>query len=332
LSQKEIRFPLARDGFFQPVIERGESVFCERTADLISRGLPNLGRSLLGRLVRRLGLERSIYAPLMEGGEIWGVLCLGGTDLTAQDVPAVTVFANQASIALENARLLEELEAGRRQLRRLAHEVVGAQELERRRLSSALHDETGQALTALRLSLDLIGEDLPPECGSLRQRVGDAADLTAATMNRIRTIVQDLRPPALDALGLNPALEEACRDFGQRTKLTIGYSGAVVPALPDEINISLYRFLQEALTNVARHAKATRVEVALDCDAETVSLSVEDDGRGFDPQASPEAPGGIGLLGMRERVESLGGRLDLRSEPGRGTLLVTNIPLKEAVP
>ena len=157
-------------------------------------------------------------------------------------------------------------------------------------------------------------------------------------MEGVRRLAQDLRPPALDAVGLSPTLEDACRGFARRTQLSIDYRGSDGPALAEGVNICLYRFLQEALTNVARHAKADNVHVALERDAEAVRLWVEDDGRGFEVQPAlsvPSTPGssaGIGLLGMQERLESLGGRLEVDSQPGRGTRLVAYIPLEEDVP
>jgi signal transduction histidine kinase/uncharacterized UPF0146 family protein len=334
-SRWEARIPLAPDGFFQPVIAQGQSAFCERTVDLAARGLPVLGRAVFSHLFSMLGMQQSIYAPLVSGGETWGVLCIAGTDLTGDDVHAVSVFANQASVALEKARLLVELSTSRERLRRLTQQVVDAQEEERRRLSRALHDEAGQALTALGISLDLVADDLPPECESLRQRIGDAAELTVTTMERLRGLAQDLRPPALDAVGLSPTLKDACRMFSRRTRLPIDYQAMEGPVLEEEVNICLYRFLQEALTNVARHAGAGGIRVALAYDAETVSLSVEDDGCGFDVElapSDPNAPVGIGLLGMRERLESLGGWLEIASQPGAGARVVAHVPLDEAGP
>jgi PAS domain S-box-containing protein len=230
----------------------------------------------------------------------------------------------------ERKRAEEELRHYTERMRQLARQVVSTQEEERQRLSRALHDEAGQALTALRISLELIQEDLPAESSSLHQRIGDAAALTGATMEQIRLLAQDLRPPALDTVGLNPTLEGFCGDFAERTRLSIEYLGLELPMLPEPVNMCLYRFLQEALTNVAKHARANQVRVALRYDAETVSLSVEDDGRGFDRQARMSErcwPMGIGLLGMQERLESLGGRLEIESQPGQGTRLVAHLPV-----
>jgi signal transduction histidine kinase len=237
--------------------------------------------------------------------------------------------AGPLAIAIQQARLFGQVRAGRERLRRLAQQIISAQEKERRRLSRALHDEAGQALTALKISLELIQADLPVEFGLLRWRMGDAAALTDATMEQIRLLAQDLHPPALDAVGLGPTLEGFCRDFARRTRLSIEYLGLELPMLPEAVNTCLYRFLQEALTNVAKHACANQVCVALHCDAEAVSLSVEDDGRGFDNQARLSVsswPMGIGLLGMQERLESLGGRLEVESRPGQGTRLVAYLP------
>jgi PAS domain S-box-containing protein len=227
----------------------------------------------------------------------------------------------------------EELRASREQLKRLARQLVSAQEDERKRLAHALHDEAGQALTALKIGLELMSQDLEEPCAFLRPRMDDAVSLTDQTTHRIRLLAQDLRPPALDSLGLSHTLEGFCREFAQRTRLGVDYQGTDLPQLPEEVNITLYRFLQEAMTNVARHARANEVDVALQSDAEAIRLSVEDDGRGFDLHTRPAThgrPQGMGLLGMQERVESLGGRLEVVSEPGQGTRLTACIPLKAA--
>jgi len=324
------RFPLVPDGLFQRVIAGGESVFCEQTAELVAKGVPKLGRPLIERLVAMLGIEKSIYTPLKVGGETHGLLGVASTGLAESDVPAVALFANQAGIAIENAQLLEQVGTSREQLRQLAQQIVSDQEEERRRWSRALHDEAGQALTALKVSLELIEADLPVEFDSLRRRISDAAVLATTTMEQIRLLAQDLHPPALDAVGLNPALESYCRDFAERTGLSIDYLGLELPALPEAFNTCLYRFLQEALTNVVKHARAYHVRIALRHDAETVNLSVEDDGQGFDRQVWLSVSGwpmGIGLLGMQERLESLGGRLEIASRPGQGTRLVAHLPV-----
>jgi signal transduction histidine kinase len=173
-------------------------------------------------------------------------------------------------------------------------------------------------------------EDLADFDG-LDQRMEEAIVLTETTMQRIRLLAQALRPPALEAVGLGPTLEDLCRDFAERTGLQIDFRSGELPAVPDDVSICLYRFLQEALTNVVKHAEAGRVEVALCYDSETLSLSVEDDGKGFygDRSASGQ-PVGMGLLGMQERLELLSGWLEIVSQPDQGTRLVAFIPWEQA--
>jgi PAS domain S-box-containing protein len=245
-------------------------------------------------------------------------------DSAGQSNGAIAAFVD-----ITERQQAEQERAQREQLRLLARQVVSVQEQERRRVSRELHDEAGQALTALKISLELMLADLPDDAASLRERIYESVMLTDDTMERIRLLARDLRPPALDAVGLGPTLEDVCRDFGERTQLSIDYASGELPALPDAVSICLYRVLQEALTNVAKHAHARRVRVALHRDVDSVSLTVEDDGQGFDSRAilsSTNRPPGIGLLGMQDRIELLGGWLEIDSHPGQGTRLVTHIP------
>jgi two-component system sensor kinase len=216
-------------------------------------------------------------------------------------------------------------------IQKLAKRVVYAQEEERHRLSRELHDEAGQALTALKLSLELIAADLPPGADALRRNLTEAIALAESTKERVRLLAQGLRPPALDTVGLNLTLEAFCRDFSRRTQLSIDYRGEDVRGLSDAMNICLYRVLQEALTNVARHARATHVDVRLSRDGGLVRLTIADNGRGFSHDATRmlQRWAGIGLLGMRERVELLGGWLEIDSEPGRGVRTVANLPVEQ---
>lgn len=217
-------------------------------------------------------------------------------------------------------------------IQKLAKQVFFAQEEERHRVSRELHDEAGQALTALKLSLELILAELPLATDVLRQNLAEAIALSDSTMDRIRLLARDLRPPALDAVGLSLTLEALCRDFSKRTQLPIRYEGANPRGLSDAVNICIYRVLQEALTNVAKHAQATAVEVKLLADDQSVRLIVKDNGLGTDHQAGKlsrdELPG-IGLLGMEERLELFGGWLEVESQPGEGLCLVAHLPLRD---
>jgi two-component system, NarL family, sensor kinase len=167
---------------------------------------------------------------------------------------------------------------------------------------------------------------------ALRQQVVEVLEVCETMMARIRRLAHNLRPAALDDLGLNAALEGLCHDYHERTHLTVEYEGQEISGLPDTVDISLYRFVQEALTNVVKHAQAERVWVRLSVDGEMLVLSVEDDGQGFvsSPLSLPDRslPGrgsGIGLAGVRERLQPLGGRLEIHSTPGEGTSLVAYV-------
>ncbi|MBI4572142.1 MAG: GAF domain-containing protein [candidate division NC10 bacterium] len=286
-------------------------------------------------VLERSGITAVLSEPLVYRHRLLGVIGSHhhdpGRRFTHQDRELLALFATQAAIAIQNAQLFEQVRAGRERLERLTRKVVSAQEEERRSLSRELHDEAGQALTALRIGLELVLADLPQAMGALRQRIGQAVALTEATTEQIRLLAQDLRPPALDTVGLNATLEGFCQDFAKRTGSSIAYRGTELPGVSDSASICLYRFLQEALTNAAKHAQANQVRVALRSEGETIRLSVEDDGRGFDSVAVTSISGqrtGIGLLGMRERLDALGGRLEIQSEPGTGARLIATIPAK----
>jgi signal transduction histidine kinase len=287
------------------------------------------------RMMLEWGLLALLNVPLVAEGELIGLLCLGAEHpgpFAPEYVDLACEVAQPLAIAIQQAQLCEQVRTGRDRLRQLVRQLVSTQEEERRRLSRALHDEAGQALTALKMSLECVKDDLPIEAERLRRRIADAAALAETTMEQLRRLAHDLRPPAFDAVGLSPALESFCRHFASHTRLVIDYLSAELPALPETVSICLYRFLQEALTNVAKHAHANQVRVVLGCDRHTVHLAVEDDGRGFDHGAALSASGwpmGIGLLDMQERLESLGGQLEMASQPGQGARLVACVPLEE---
>jgi PAS domain S-box-containing protein len=277
------------------------------------------------------GLVSGIVLPLVYGDRVTGVLGVflrRSHTFVTDDVDLLRAFAAQCAIALENARLFEQVYIGREQLLSLTQRIVSVQEEERHRLSRELHDEAGQALTALRISLGLIREDLSEEADALRQRLSETVTLAESITDQVRALAQTLRPPALATLGVNAALEGYCREFSRRTRLMVDYTGQELPGLRDSVGIHLYRLVQEALTNVSKHARAHRVRVVLGDEDGTISLLVEDDGAGFDVTAEQRvvSPKGLGLVGMRERVEQLGGRLEITSQARHGTRLVARVP------
>ncbi|MBI4788390.1 MAG: PAS domain-containing protein [Chloroflexi bacterium] len=227
-----------------------------------------------------------------------------------------------------------ELAQANAQLRSLTQRVVSVQEDERARISREIHDEAGQALTALKMMLEALRDDMAGCASELRLGMDDAVALTQDTMEQLRVLAYNLRPPALDAAQLNDVLEALCHEFSRRSNIPVQYRGMSVTEPPILMSITLYRFLQEALTNMVKHSQATEAQVMLRSDAEGIQLTVADNGRGFDWLAKrmdeEGPPQGIGLIGLEERLKTIGGTLEIHSEPGQGTRLVAAVPWKEA--
>ncbi|MBV8030384.1 MAG: PAS domain-containing protein [Betaproteobacteria bacterium] len=216
-------------------------------------------------------------------------------------------------------------------VRRLMHQLVTAQESERRRVADDLHDLIGQSLTALGLQLTALRQRLGEEPERARERIDAMKSLVETTIDAIRGVMTDLRPPGLEEYGLSVALRAHAKEFSERTgmKAAVSVEGAL-ERLPHDAELALFRIAQEALTNAAKHSGGTRVSLALSPSARGVRLVVEDDGRGFpDPVGARGARrGGWGLPAMRERVEAHGGELRVEF-PGSGTRVVVEFPAGE---
>ena len=237
-----------------------------------------------------------------------------GVDFSDDDLEVTTLLAAQAAVAIGNARRIE---------RDVLARVVSAQEVERRRLARELHDGTGQALTSFLLGLSAV--EHADSLESVRRAVAPLRELVVATLQDVRRLSVELRPKALDDFGLGPAL----RRLGQSVRETTGVDVQVeerlgAERLPADVETAVYRIVQEALANALRHADAERVSIVATRRAGSISLVIEDDGRGFDAMAPAD---GTGLSGMRERVSLLDGLLRLDSSPGAGTTLVVDLPL-----
>jgi signal transduction histidine kinase len=202
--------------------------------------------------------------------------------------------------------------------------VVEAQELERTRLARELHDETGQALTSILLGLKSLEERV--DSGEGRTAASELRQLVVATLQDVRRLAVELRPAALDDFGLVPALERLRDTVSEQAPISVDVQSSLDDRrLPTEIETMLYRTVQEALTNVVKHAEASRVTVRLSKGDNTVLLVVHDDGKGFDPQSAGD--GGLGLIGMRERVALLRGRFTVEASAGAGTMLKVEVPV-----
>jgi signal transduction histidine kinase len=277
--------------------------YFERQQQEVSRNLSDLGAYLW----RMIGISVSL-----------GIL-----------VAAASVFRiNRLERRTEEQQL--RTERAERELRRLSQELVKAQEAERKSISRELHDEVGQMLTALRLDLASLEEyrTAPPE--EFSGRLADVKQVAEKTLASVRHIAMGLRPAMLDELGLGPALGWQGREFFRRTGIpvTVQIEG-LVDGLPDGHRTCVFRVVQEALTNCARHAKARNIRVAVHGRTDSLSVTVQDDGVGVAPGEGGTR--GLGLIGIEERVRELGGAITVVSQPGKGMLLQAEIPVGREV-
>lgn len=217
-------------------------------------------------------------------------------------------------------------------LRVFTHRLISIQEEERWMISRKLHDEAGQTLTALMINLDMLRLDMPQEQNSLQKRIDDCIDLVHETIDLIRVLAQDLRPPSLDTLGLNLTLEGYCQDFMRRTKIPVRYHGFEPPPVSDEKNITLYRFLQGGLAHIASRVDVEGVSVRLEQQDEWLRLTIAGS-----PASKPHPVETVpvnnlepnGLSGMTERFNLLGGEMEFETQGPSKTCLIGCLPIQE---
>ena len=228
----------------------------------------------------------------------------------------------------ERVRAEEALRKSKEELRELALASDLVREQEKSRIARELHDELAQSLTALKMDVTWLRGHVPAGDKSVSGKLDDIEGLLDGTVAATRRISADLRPLMLDDLGLVPAVEWLVQKFVERNAIPCELDiGAPDLELHDPHASAVFRILQESLTNAARHARASRVEVSIDLRDGAVALRVRDDGRGFSPD-DPRKPGSFGLMGLRERAYLLGGEVNIASEPGRGTTIEVRIPLE----
>ena len=293
------------------VLERGRS---ERVDSVLDD--PDVDNEAM----RLIGARSGLWVPLVVRGRAIGVLAAHdklGPDVrfSDTDLRLAETFATRGALAVDmSERIASD------SLRR----VVEAQELERRRLARELHDETGQALTSILLGLKALEEKLD-DAGS-RAAAAELRELVVTTLQDVRRLAVELRPSALDDFGLVAAVERLSASFSDQTGIEIDFETALGDErLPAEVETALYRIVQESLTNVVKHARARRISILLARRNGAIKAVIEDDGQGFDPAASPSA--GFGLVGMRERLALLGGRLEVESSGDTGTTIAAEVPV-----
>ncbi len=271
-------------------------------------------------VTRRAGAHTGMWVPLIARGQVIGVLEIHDKEghdarFSDDDLRLAETFAARAAVAVELSQ---------RVARDAVRRVVQAQEAERSRLARELHDETGQALTSILLGLKPLEEALAEH--PARAALAELREQVVSALQDVRRLAVELRPAVLDDFGLVPALERLTDAFADQSDIRVDFHSALgEKRLPSEVETTLYRVVQESLTNIVKHADAHNISVSLARRATTVAAVIEDDGAGFDPRAVREE--GVGLLGMRERLSFVDGRLEIESRPGAGTTIVAEVPL-----
>jgi signal transduction histidine kinase len=281
------------------------------------------------------GLRSYLGVPLLARGTLIGILTLAANAPGAFGPDALDVVrqvADQLAVALQNARLFDEVRTGREQLQGLSHRLIEVQESERRAIAGELHDEIGQALTLVKMNLQALQDNQSDSAttGSLSESIG----IVEQSLQQVRDLSLDLRPSLLDDLGLIAAL----RWYGARQARHAGVAFHFTAHLLEErlsttLETTCFRVAQEALTNVVRHARAQHVWVDVQLHDATLQLTIRDDGIGFDPhtaQTRARYGNSFGLLGMRERVAIAGGTMSMTSTPEQGTTVMACFPLRVA--
>jgi signal transduction histidine kinase len=270
---------------------------------------------------RRLGVHAALYVPLVARGRAIGVLVAHDRDgpspaFTDDDLRLAESLAQRAAVAVDLSERVS-----RESVRR----VVAAQELERARLARELHDETGQALTSILLGLKSVEQAVATD--EARAALAAVRDTVATTLQDVRRLAVELRPSALDDFGLVPALDRLVATFREQTGMQVDFEAGVGDErFRPEVETSLYRIVQEALTNVVKHAGATRVAILIVRRGGSVAAVIEDDGRGFEPARAVDGDG-LGLTGMRERIALIGGSLRIESTEAGGTTVAAEVPV-----
>ena len=268
-----------------------------------------------------------VAVPIAAGGGPLGFCCLEATEpdaFTLEQAHLAEAVVGQAAVAIQNAWLFQQVRAGHERLQSLSHRLVEVQEHERIKIARELHDEAGQMLSSMLLGLKLL-EYKANDPTSVVEAVRDLRQVAHTVQENLNRLAMDLRPASLDYLGLVVALNTFVDKLRDQDGIEAQFKavGWTEQRLDADVEVSIYRIAQEALTNVVRHAQASNVDVLLQRNPASVALMVEDNGVGFDPEAESSQ---LGLMGIRERCEMLNGSLVIESSKDLGTTLVVEIP------
>ncbi len=317
--------PLEPFGEIIDTIQRGEVYLAQEMPNLLEE--PPIVQAL-----RAEGFHAFATVPLIFHNELTGSLNLLASTrdaFTTEHIEIAREVANQLAIAIEHARLYQQVRAGRQRLQTLSRRLIEAQETERRHIARELHDEIGQALTAVKINLQAIQR--LPDPSTLTAYLQESIEIVERALQQVRNLSLDLRPSLLDDLGLIAALRWYIDRQAQRAGFTARLTADPIETrLPADIETTCFRVAQQALTNIVRHAQARHVDVELRHSDAVLELIIRDDGVGFDVQAALDNAvkgASLGLLGMQERVLLIGGQIEIRSAPGQGTEIQARLPL-----
>lgn len=279
------------------------------------------------------GLQSLCSLPLFSQGKLIGMFTMHSEipGFFDEDKTALgREVANQVAIAITQKTLLEETRLSRDRLADLSRKLVEAQEKEARAIGRELHDQIGQMLTALKLTMELLPQ-LPPDLAA--KKTSQAHELVTDLLSRVSNLSLELRPPMLDDLGLIPALTWHVNHYEDQSGIEVEFkhSGVEGTRFATEIETTAYRAVQEALTNVARHAEATHARLEVHAGGGMLSLEIEDNGKGFDPPVEMAKHRSSGLRGIRERASLVGGTFQIESKPGKGTKKTIQLPISKEI-
>lgn len=280
------------------------------------------------------GVKSFVTVAIDAGKKLLGIFVVSSMEkekvFAESEIAFVQTLASHLAVAVQNIKLMNLVKEQAENLRTLAQRVVSAQEEERKRIAQELHDEIGQILTVMKLNMEMSRREIPSEYTRVIDRIKDSEDLVRETLNEVRNLTANLRPTELDDFGLIPTLNSYVENFYRRTNIQVvlkaeNYRGMI----PGDVEMVLYRIAQEALTNVAKHAKAAHVSIILEKKNNYALLTVKDDGIGFDAEGvmkQQKARKGFGLFNIKERVKLLNGSFSITSKPKKGTRLQVRIP------
>jgi len=278
--------------------------------------------------------EDGYVLPLFEQNVYLGAIVIAGKSgmhLSLDEEDLLATIANQVAVAVARARLYENLREDEVIHRRLLHQTITAQESERRRLASEIHDSVVQSLVGISYRLQAVEKKITPELdGELRSDLKVLEEQLNTNIKELRDMLLGLRPPMLDDMGLYKALETHLKNFGMKNAIQCSFQlSDSPPKLDRDAQINLFRILQEALNNVEKHANASHVTIEITATPQRLYMTVRDDGKGFAITKTRGKTRSLGIASMRERTELLGGRLKIKSEIDRGTVVSLDVPLRQ---